>query len=45
MHISWIKSPENENSERAKHTDFNLIYFLDGNGKRRKKIEKEFHRN
>jgi len=43
MHVSWIKLPENENSDRAEYISFCLVYFLDS--KRKKEIEKEFYRN
>ena len=52
MHVSCIKSSENEDSGQAEDTSFCSVYFMDSNekkekkgGKRRKKIEKEFHRN
>ena len=43
MHVSWIKSPENEGLERTEYTGFiqSISWIIDGG--RRKKIEKEFH--
>jgi len=43
--LSCNKSPENEISGRAEHTSFCSFYFMNSNGGKRKKIEKEFHRN